>query len=290
MKAELFLDCRQELAEGPVWYRDFWWWVDIEGSSINQCKPDGSVHVSKKISSRPCAAVPAADGRWLVAHENGFGFFDWGTGRLEIFNECLASTREIRMNDGKCDPTGRFWAGSMDSRGGTGGHLYRVDESLAVSVMLEGVSNSNGLAWSADTFRMYYIDTGTARIDVFDFDAVSGSLSGRRTLVDVPESSGLPDGMAIDKNDNLWVALWGGSAVHCYDGLSGSLLERVECGTAQITSCCFGGPDLDQLLITSARLGVVSDPEGDPCPAGSLWIAVPGVRGTHPVPFSDSTI
>jgi sugar lactone lactonase YvrE len=290
VKAELLLDVRHELAEGPVWHAGFWWWVDIQGGTMNRCDLAGGGWASKPVGKRPGAAVPCADGRWLIAHEEGFGFFCWDTARLDTFDRRLAGQAQMRMNDGKCDPAGRFWAGSLHEGGNPGvAHLYCVEDVDRISIRLSGVSCSNGLAWSAKAGRMYYIDTGAGRIDVFDYAMDTGGISHRRTLATIPPEAGWPDGMAIDIHGNLWVALWGGGAVQSYDGTTGAVLARIDCGASQVTSCCFGGPKGDQLLITSAWQGFTASKRRAEPHAGSLWTVRPGVSGGPTETFAPCT-
>jgi len=279
MKAILFHEADHALAEGPVWHDGQWWWVDIEGRTLNRIQPSSGRHESKAIGPRPGAAVPCDDGRWLVAHENGFGFYDWDHGVLADFDLFLGGESRVRMNDAKCDPRGRLLAGTLQEDLQEGGATLYALEGEKRSVLLSGVTISNGLGWSADGARLYYVDTLTHRIDVFDYDLDAGGISNRRPLAEVPDGEGYPDGLAMDCNGNLWVALWGGSVVQCYDGETGKVLERITCPVAQPSSCCFGGPDGMELLITSAWQGYSAEQRRAEPLAGSLFIAEAGVRG-----------
>ena len=178
----------------------------------------------------------------------------------------------MRMNDGGCDPDGRFYCGSMayDQSAGAAA-LYRLDPDRSVHVVLEGLTISNGLEWSPDGARAYYVDTATRRLDVFDYDLASG-LSGRRPLVEI---GGDPDGLTVDARGGVWVALCGGGAVHGYTP-EGGLAEVVDVPTPKVTACTFGGPRLDELYITTSREHV--DPADDPL-AGALFRAEVGVAG-----------
>src|SRR5918999_4891566 len=180
-----------------------------------------------------------------------------------------------RMNDGKCDPAGRFWAGTMAMDGARGrGALYRLDADRSVARMLGAVSVSNGLAWSADSSTMYYIDTPTGSVDAFEFDADAGAISGRRPFVKIDGGDGMPDGMTIDSEGGLWVALWGGGAVHRYDA-GGRLDGIVEVPASLTTSCTFGGSDLGDLYITTASTGLGEAELRDQPLAGSLFCCRP---------------
>ena len=179
------------------------------------------------------------------------------------------------MNEGGCDPDGRFYCGSMayDKRPG-GGSLYRLDPDGEVTVVLEGVTISNGLDWSPDSSVAYYIDTLTFEVSMFDYDTEHG-LTGRRTFVEFDPDGGGPDGLVVDSEGGIWVALFGGSAVHRYN-TEGGLDEIIEVEARQVTACTFGGPDLDRLYITTSRENL--EPDDDPL-AGSLFTAMPGVAG-----------
>jgi sugar lactone lactonase YvrE len=176
------------------------------------------------------------------------------------------------MNEGGCDPDGRFWCGSMayDQAPGAAA-MYRLDPDLGVRVAFEGVTISNGLEWSPDGSLAYYADTATHRIDVFDYDCGAG-LTGRRPFVTLPGDLN-PDGLTVDAEGGVWVALFGGGAAHRYDR-DGRLGAVIEIPTAQVTACTLGGPQLDQLFLTTSREGLDDDPL-----AGSLFRVDAGVRG-----------
>jgi sugar lactone lactonase YvrE len=181
----------------------------------------------------------------------------------------------VRMNEGGCDPDGRFYCGSMayDQTPGAAS-LYRLDPDRSVTRVLDGVTISNGLEWSPDGSRAYYNDTPTGHVAVFDYDRDAG-LTGRRVFVEVPAEHGDPDGLTVDADGGVWVALHGGGRVHRYSP-AGRLDEVVEVPTGQVTACTFGGAGLDELFITTSREGMK---EGDDPPAGSLFRAAVGVRG-----------
>lgn len=189
--------------------------------------------------------------------------------------ECDAT---VRTNDGGCDPLGGFVVGTMsyDERPGCGA-VYRVTSGgHGPRVLLAPVSISNGVQWSADGKRVYYIDTPTRRVDVFDFDLRTGAWSGRRTHVRIGSAEGFPDGMAIDEEDGLWVALWGAGAVNHYDRY-GRLIDTVSVpGVSQVSSCAFGGDDRSTLYITTSRKDLPADHEPE---AGAVFSVRTAVRG-----------
>ncbi len=247
-----------EVGESPVWddIAGELLWVDIPAGLIHRWRP-GAATVSTLRVGQPVGAVALSrTGGLIAAVRDGFAAVDEETGTVELLRAVEADRPDNRMNDGKCDSAGRFWAGTMaeDERPGAGG-LYRLDVDLSVSTVLTGVSVSNGLAWSPDDRTMYYVDSLERSVDRFDFDAERGRVANRRSLVAVEVAAGMPDGIAIDGAGHLWVALWDGWAIRRY-APNGGLDAIVPLPAAQITSCTFGGPDLRDLYVTSAASGL----------------------------------
>jgi sugar lactone lactonase YvrE len=257
--------------EGPVW-SERWGglrWVDLLAGDVLSLEPDGSV-ARRHVASVVAALRPRRAGGAVLGLERGFALED-ADGTVTELGELWRSPR-VRMNEGGCDPHGRFYCGSMayDKERGAGA-LYRLDPDRSTHVVLDGVTVSNGLDWSPDGTRAYYNDTDTQRIDVFDYDGAAG-LSGRRPLTEVP---GRPDGLTVDAEGGVWVALSGGGRVHRYTP-EGRLDAVVELPVAKVTACAFGGPGLRELFITTSRDGL---PPGVEPQAGSLFRAAPGVAG-----------
>lgn len=277
--AKLTCDCRCELAEGPVWHEGCLYWVDITSGKFYRL--DHGALSCRELGGKLGVAVPALGDRWLVARDDGFSLFDWTTEKLTHLHDPEAHLTGNRFNDGKCDPQGRFWAGTMSLEGqGDVGALHVLDHpSLPSRKMVEGVTISNGLGWSPDGSVFYYIDSPTRRVDCFDFDGPSGAISNRRTLFEVPEGGGFPDGMTIDANGNLWVALWGGGAVICIDAHSGKEIDRISVPVSQPSSCTFGGDKLDTLYITSAWQGLAPEQRALEPLAGSIFEVQLDVKG-----------
>jgi sugar lactone lactonase YvrE len=227
---------------------------------------DGAID-RRHVSDVAAVLRPRHQGGAVIGVERGFALED-ADGMLTDLGE-LWSDDDVRMNEGGCDPDGRFYCGSMayDQRPGAGA-LYRLDPDGSVRVVLENVTISNGLEWSPDGTRAYYNDTPTHRIDVFDYDVESG-LTGRRAFAEIPVEAGGPDGLTVDEEGGVWVALYGGAAVRRYT-LEGMLDEVIEVPARQVTACTFGGSDLDQLFITTSREDL--KPGEDPL-AGSLFQA-----------------
>lgn len=269
------------LGEGPCWYPEeqVFYWVDIEGHSLRKFNPATGAVKDFLMPERVSAVVPMEGGNLLVALHNRICRYDPATGKFAEL-VCLLENPSIRLNEGKCDPQGRFWVGTMalDVRPGAAA-LYCINHDTQVRKVLQDLTISNGLAWSLDERTLYFIDSPTRTIQAFDFDAAKGDIKNSRAVVQVPEQEGMPDGMDIDVNGNLWVALHGSAAVVCYDPRSGEMLQRIEVPALNVTSCTFGGPDLDVLYITSAREWLTAEQLQKYPLSGSVFSARPGVKG-----------
>jgi sugar lactone lactonase YvrE len=190
-----------------------------------------------------------------------------------------------RFNDAKCDPTGRLWAGTMSMRREpASAALYRLEPGGAPVPALNGLVIANGLDWSADGQQMYFIDSPTHRIDVLDVDLATGALANRRPFVEIDAADGLPDGLTVDAEDGIWVALFGGGAVRRYLP-DGRLEAVVELPVTNCTCPVFGGEDLDELFITTARHRLTDEQLREQPLAGAVFRARPGVRGRRATPF-----
>jgi sugar lactone lactonase YvrE len=287
--AELFLDAQAEHGEGPAWDASVGrlLWVDQVGRQLHATAPDGS-ELMVRYPQDVCVVVPRASGGrclavgdsvWLENHD----------GRLDQLitpDPGQATGFVARMNDGKCDPQGRFWVGSMapDVRSGAG-VLYRLDSDREAHRVLVDLTIPNGTAWAPGGDRMFFIDSPTQRVDVFRMDPVTGEIDDRRCLLDIPANLGVPDGMTIDDDGALWVALWGGGAVHRYTQ-DGRLDTVVRLPCAFITSCTFGDSDGGVLYITTSRQMLPEEDEGDRRLAGGVFAVRPGVTGPAAIPFA----
>lgn len=287
MDVELVLDGGAELGEAPSWDPETrrLIWVDITGGIVHRFDPATGEDEPFEIGQPVGAAVPTTDGRLALAVSDGFSILDTASGRIERIADIESEVADTMMNDGKCDPVGRFWAGTKDAKGSRPiGSLYRLDAERQPTTVLTGVTVSNGLGWSPDRTTMYFIDSPTYGIDAFDFDPRSGSVSNRRRLVELPRARGLPDGMTVDEEGFLWVAFWSGSAVGRIDP-GGRVTSVVEFPVSNVTSCAFGGHDLADLYVTSARNGLTEGQLRDEPHAGALFRLRPGVRGLPQHPF-----
>jgi sugar lactone lactonase YvrE len=274
-------DTGAELGEGALWD-----WrggllvsVDIPAGRVLVSDPRDRSTRSFDVGQPVSAAMLRGGRDLLFAVRDGFATLDLETGAVEPLVAVEADKPANRMNDGACDPSGRCFAGTMATDDTPGaGTLYRLDGDLSVHVVLRGVTISNGLGWSPSGSVMYYIDSKAGGIDAHDFEADSGALSGRRRLVDTDPAWGLPDGLAVDAEGGIWVAFWDGSALRRFSA-EGELTETLELPAARPTRPAFGGPDLDQLYVTSAKLDPGQAVDGDL--GGAIFVLEPGVRGVR---------
>jgi len=285
------LDVKAELGEGAIWNprEDRLWWVDIEQGILHIFNPDDGTDKKYSFGRRIGTVVPTESGKALVALEDGLHFFDPETRELTFIADPEAELPAMRYNDGKCDPAGRLWVGSMgmEPPNRYKASLYRLDHDLSITRMLDSITVSNGICWALDKAKMYYIDTPTGKVKVFDYDNRTGEISNGRIAVEIPDGMGGPDGMTIDSEGHLWVCLWGGSCVGCFDPETGELLRRIDIPAKNVTSCAFGGKDLQTLFITSASTGM-SPEEAEKYPlAGALFAVELGIKGIPAFFFKD---
>ena len=265
------------LSEGPRWHeeRQELLWVDILGRQMHRgtLSPDGALERVETISvdRHIGAAAPADGGGYVLAAGPGFLFID-DAGSVCELAQPEADRTDVRMNDGACDPQGRFWAGTMayDESPGAGA-LYRLELDGSCTTVLTGLTISNGIGWSPDASTMYLSDSGTGCVDAFRFDGSTGAISDRRTVVRIDQPGMAPDGLTVDEEGGIWVALWNGGAVNRY-AADGSLLATVQLPVERPTSCAFGGPGRDTLFVTSARTDLDDDALAPPATGR------PGVR------------
>ncbi len=261
--------------EGPFWddVRRSLLVVDMLAGDVVRLDGTGAP-VRSHVGDVAAVVRARAEGGYVLALERGFALADEDlsvTDQITVLGDASA-----RMNDGGCDPQGRFYCGTMAYDVAPGaGSLYRLDTDRTVTTVLDGVTISNGLQWSVDGSLAYYNDTPTGRVDVFDVDPGTGAFSGRRPFAVVPDDAGKPDGMAVDAEGGIWIALWEGGRVHRYDA-DGALTEVVELPVSRTTACTFGGPDGRTLFVTSSRLGVTEAAE--PL-AGAVFSIDAGVAG-----------
>jgi sugar lactone lactonase YvrE len=251
---ELIVNTRAELGEGPVWdsEKGMLYWVDIRAGELHCYSPmdrsDRAYSVGEMIG-----CVAPAEGGVILALQTGFARYDFT--RLTRLADPESHLPGNRFNDGKCDPRGRFLAGTMDdAEKESSGSLYALSPDGSIRTLLTGVRISNGLTWSPDYQTFYYIDTPTRKVMAYDYDPASGAIANGRTAVTIPAELGWPDGMTSDRSGRLWVAMWGGAAITVWE--QGKLIEKISIPALNVTACVFGGANLDVLYVTSARKGL----------------------------------
>lgn len=274
---ELVLNAGADLGECPTWddRRRVLLWVDVHAGRIHSLDPANGKAATFEVGQPVGSLAPRESGGLVLALRDGFALLEPdGSGPVWLA-EIEADDARTRLNDGNCDATGRFWAGTMEHEGREPiGSLYRLDPDGSARPVVAGVSLSNGLGWSPDRRTMYYVDSPTRCVDAFDFDLAAGALARRRTVVELEPGAGIPDGLAVDADGFIWLALWDGATIRRYSP-GGRLDAVVELPTRLVTSCTFGGPDLDELYITSAARGARPD-ERAPGGIFRVQVDVPG--------------
>lgn len=253
MKPELLFDTKATLGEGPIWdsRSHSLYWIDILEKRI-YCGGEILVQLDDLVG---CIA-PRKSGGLILADRLGFASLEMDSLKLTTLSAPSNEPSNNRFNDGKCDPRGRFLAGTMDM-GETDpyGSLYSFD-GKSITKLLSSVTISNGMAWSPDHKTYYYIDTPTHEVKAFDYDLDTGTIANPRLAIRIPAELGWPDGMTSDTQGNLWIAMWGGAQVTKWDPNTGGLLEQISIPAKNVSSCVFGGTNLNELYITSARKGL----------------------------------
>jgi sugar lactone lactonase YvrE len=287
-----------ELGESPFWHpeENCLYWCDIQGLTINAWNPADGQHRQWKTPSEPGCCAPASGKRLVIGLRDGFYQLDTISSAftlLAALPPAQHDTRVLRLNDGRCDTAGRFWAGSVITpRTAPDAALWRLSassEGYTVQHMAGDNFTANGLAFSPDNRIMYWSNTPEHRIDRFDFDVATGTISNRQPWVQFDRKvegqpyGGRPDGAAVDAEGNYWVAMYEGACV-LQLSQAGKVLQRIEVPVQCPTMVCFGGEDLRTLYITSARAGRPLDEQSAQVPAGSLFSTRVEVAGL-PVNF-----
>ncbi|MFN8380520.1 MAG: SMP-30/gluconolactonase/LRE family protein [Anaerolineales bacterium] len=275
MKTELLFDAKATLGEGPAWdaKTQTLYWVDILEKRIY-----AGTEVLAQLNEFIGCLAPCKNGNLIVGKRASIVDFDIASSQQTVLVS-LNESATNRVNDGKCDPAGRFLAGTMDmNEKDPAGSFYSYD-GKTTQTLFGNITISNGLAWSVDHKTFYYIDTPTREIKAFDYDVATGQLANPRVVIHIPDSIGWPDGMTSDMDGNLWIAMWGGAQVTKWNPSSGKLLEQISIPALHSSACVFGGKDRNVLYVTSARKGM-SDADLKKYPlAGGLFKVVTNVEG-----------
>lgn len=263
------------LGESPIWdaINERILWLDILKREIHQFSPSMQERKTVQLNKIPGCIALNSRGEMLAAVEDGFASVDVATGKLKMLAEVEKGNVDNRFNDGKYDASGRFWAGTMSMSGKPGaGNLYALETNGSVTLKIEGVGCSNGMAWSPDNSKFYYIDSPTKQVVSYDFDLDSGDISGKRVVINFSSADGIPDGMTIDSEGMIWIALWDGWRIIRVNPVTGHMLESVSLPVSKVTSCTFGGDQLQDLYITSARIGLTGVELKKQPLAGALFV------------------
>jgi sugar lactone lactonase YvrE len=300
MRAAVAIDSRDLIGEGPAWddRNQRLLWVDLERGVVHAAiaeTTEGWREVDRWNLSRPLAAVvPRERGGLIVASGTDILTLD-EQGNTSTFTSLAQNPALARFNDAKCDPRGRLWAGTISSDFSPRAGLYRIDPDGFVHTMLEGLCVGNGMDWSPDGRIFYFTDSLTRRVDAYEFDVARGTLSGQRAFVTIPFGDGGPNGLTVDEDGGVWLAVTGSGQVRRYSA-EGKELMRIDIATPGATSCAFGGPRGRHLFITSlgrrmpdiARtLGLTDEMmTNDGARAGAVFVCEPGVSGRPATPFA----
>jgi L-arabinonolactonase len=278
---------RNVLGEAPIWdvAEQSLYWADIEGRLLQRFHPASGSASTWPFEERICAAAPRKCGGFVVALASGLAFFDPDTGAIERLVAPEAHLSDNRMNEAKCDRSGRLWAGTMNERtGAPTAALYRLDADLSHHRVEENIGISNGIAWSPDDRVFYFADTAKRKIFAYDFDRTDGTITNRRLFVDCADHPGAPDGSTVDANGFIWNAEWDGWRVVRY-APDGRIDRILSLPVQRPTSCVFGGADLSTLFVTSAVWDLSKDQQGAQPYAGGVLALDVGVRGLPECPF-----
>jgi sugar lactone lactonase YvrE len=288
-KTELVLHAKADLGEGPCWDHEngVLYWVNILGRTLNIYNPQTKENREIQLNQLVGTVVPRRSGGVVLAMEKGFYLLDLKTEELTQIQDPESHLPENRFNDGKCDPYGRFWAGTMSLSEEKGkGSLYCLQTDMKIEKKVGNLSISNGLAWSPDHNYMYLIDTPTKKVTRFDYDGKTGHIENPVPVIAFKEGEGAPDGMTIDEEGMLWIAHWGGARVSRWNPETGEQLSSIPIPALNVTSCAFGGKNLDELYITTARKNTSEENLERFPEAGGVFKVRPGVKGMPAYPFN----
>ncbi len=287
VQAELLFSCHNALGEGPLWHpaEGCLYWVDIDAGELYTSNPAMTGFSSTHFDTPLGAFCFRKSGGFILA--TGAGFLAWShmQGEPSLLWNPLPPRSGVRLNDGKVDPAGRFWAGSIDTQLAQG-ELYRLDPDSSQHIILGEIGISNGLGWSPDRSTMYYTDSLRYTIYAFDFDLATGTIQNRRPFVQLPKNTAeiVPDGLCVDAEGCVWSAQWNGWGVLRYSP-EGEPLMKVSVPAQRVTSCCFGGEGHQQLFITTARTGLSPAELADQPHAGDVFTLLTDTTGQPPYFF-----
>ena len=278
---ELALNAGISVGECPVWVPEeqAMYFTDIAGTTMNRFHPSSSEHKQWEMPEKLCCFALREQGGFVAAMSSGFAFLDLEKGSVDYISKIEEDQPENRLNDGRCDRQGRFWAGTMhEPRSKYNGVLYRLGADLSCTAMAGDVMVSNGLAFSPDGSVMYWSDSRNSKVFAFDFDSETGNISNRRLFFETTLEQGRPDGATVDAEGYYWSACFMGSRV-LRIAPDGTLDREILMPVENITMICFGGDDLDTLYITTGNEGLSKEALEKTPLAGSIFVTKPGIKG-----------
>ncbi len=282
MRASVLYPSQCMLGEGPIWHaeRKCCFWVDIERGILYEYNWVSKVTRTWSFDYKVTMVIQGANNNLILGLNGGIARFDLKSERLEWLLDIETELKENRCNDGACDSHGRLWIGTMhmDFKQGAGS-LYCIDKNLNILKKLDKVTISNGIVWSLDNKRLYYIDSPTQVVQSFIFKEETGEISFEKNVIQIPVEMGTPDGMTIDQEGMLWIAHWGGFGIYRWNPLDGKFMDKIEIPVPNVSSCAFAGESLDHLIITTAR-GNLNEEELKKYPeSGNIFWAKADVKG-----------
>ncbi len=280
--SEVVLAAGATLGEGACWFpgEQRLYWVDILNCEVHRFDPATGADEMRRTPCHVTLVQPTTRGDLVLGTRDGIARMEFDSGQFTPLCDPEADLPGNRFNDGKVDPRGRLFAGSIAYDGSDKkANLWRIEPDLSFTRLIDQVGNSNGLGWSPDQKIFYWTDTKTGCVFAFDYEAETGDIRNRRVAVEVDKAVGRPDGLTVDAEGFLWTALWGGSGVARWDPSSGALVDKVTCPALNVTCPAFGGPDLDVLYFTTAQKGREGAESAAAEGSGDLFAATPGVHG-----------
>lgn len=287
-EVEHILASRNVLGEGPLWSVDeqALYWVDINAGTYFRFHPATGAQEAVYVGTPIGVLGLRASGGLIMAVKDGFALWDATLQELHYLAKPEEGKPGIRFNDGAVDCGGRFWAGSMDIKEEADlGTLWRLDPDGSVHAMLTGICVSNGIGWNPDNTLMYFVDSPKRIIYAFDFDAPTGNIANQRTFVHTPEDPSFPDGLTVDSEGFVWCAYWNGAKIVRYDP-TGEVDRVISVPAPRTTACVFGGPNLDELYITSAQIGLTDEQKKRYPLSGDLFHLKTGIKGQEKYKFA----
>jgi sugar lactone lactonase YvrE len=280
--AECVLAARAMLGEGACWFaaEQRLYWVDILRCEVHRFDPATGKDEVRKTPCHVSLVQPTTRGDLVLGTRDGIARMDFESGKFVLLCDPEVNVAGNRFNDGKPDPRGRLFAGTIAYDGSDKkAALWRIEPDLTWAKLIDHVGNSNGLGWSPDEKTFYWTDTKTSCVFAFDYEARSGNIGNCRVVVEVDKAIGRPDGLAVDAEGFIWTALWAGHSVARWNPATGEMVAKVECPAANVTCPSFGGPDLDVLYFTTAQKGREDAEPSPEVEAGNLFAAKVGVQG-----------